>query len=163
MVPNTAFLIARRRNEHRRRASEFLTRLAERTGLGSDQVSLVDPARSVELEAAVYSHLREGLATGAITRHCHLPLSEALSRFREPLEALGNVDVDVLLCRTPDFSFRCRAPVVVQGAQSLLEFDGDTVTVVAEGNSAGAVIDVETEALGRMVYEVDQWGPAGSL
>jgi len=158
MAPNTAFLIARRRNEQRRSACNFFSQLTRCTGLSADQAPLLDPAHSVELEAMVYSSLQQGLATGSVTRHCHLPLPEAITIVRKSLGALGNVSVHVILCRTPDFAFRCSAPVALHAAQSLIEFDGDTVTIVAEDNSAGVVIDAETENQGQMLYEVDQWG-----
>jgi hypothetical protein len=42
--------------------------------------------------------------------------------------------------------------------ESLVEFDGDTVTVVINDNAGGIAIDVETEAGPQRLYEVDLWG-----
>lgn len=157
MASRTPVLVARRRNEQQRRGEAFLKTLAEHTGLGNGKVRLVDPARSVELERRVYSFVREGIRSGGIERLCHLALSEAVSRCGSALQVLGEAEVDVLLCHSPDFIFRCRASVVAGALESLMLLDRDTVTVVSDDGTAGCALDAETEDAAKL-FEVDLWG-----
>jgi hypothetical protein len=157
MSTNDAFLIARRRNEQRLHASGFLSRLARSTGLAPEQISIVGPACSIKSEALIYACLKEGISDGTALRRCHLTLSDAVMHFREALELLGDVEVSVILCRSPDFLFRSRAHSVARAAASLIEFDGDTLTVATGDISAVVVIDIETEVQGGTLYEFDYY------
>lgn len=74
----------------------------------------------------------------------------------EFISSLGLAEVNVLLLHSPDFLFRCRADVVVRALRPLIEWDGDTVTIAADENRAGVVLDVETETEPRL-FEVDWW------
>jgi hypothetical protein len=121
------------------------------------ELALVEPDRSVAIEEEIFPFIQGGLRSGDVKQYVHLSLPQAIERCVQHLDALGDDDVDVLLCRFPDFSFRCRARAVAGALQSLIELDGDTVTMVSDGHCTGVVIDVETESTAGGLYEVDVW------
>ena len=153
-----ALRVARRRNEHLRRGSEFLSRLRQHAGwTASPDVQLMNPSRSIEFEAQAYTRLREGIASGSVTRWRHLPLEDAVVRCREVIARIGKKQLNVILCRNPEFIFCCPATVLAASLPLLIEFDGDSVTAAVHDASAGFALDVETEALPNASYEVDAW------
>jgi hypothetical protein len=72
------------------------------------------------------------------------------------LQQYRDEDVEVLLCHHSDFTFRCCASTLAESLESLIDFDGDTVTVLT-ADGAGFALDVETEAQPEKLYEVDTW------
>jgi hypothetical protein len=152
-----ALRIARRRNEHLRGGAEFLRRIRRHTGwTGEADIALVEPSDSIEFEDRTYARLREGIASGGVTRWCHLPLEDAVSRCRGIIERIREERLNVILCRSPEFVFHCPASLLTASLASLVALDGDSVTAAASDVSTGFALDVETEAPSAS-YEVDAW------
>jgi hypothetical protein len=154
---NPKLPVAMRRNAQMREGQAFLDQLVVRTGLSRADISLLDPAYSIELETRVYARIERGVGDGSVLRRSGLSLDDAVGCCHEWARSTSPEELDVLFCHYPHFSIRSRAAPLLSALPALIELDGDTVTAVMQGRDAGFALDYEGEVAGRRTYECDTW------
>jgi hypothetical protein len=135
-----------------------LERLAAATTLQADEITLLPPEQSVELESRIYRRMRTSMRDGTIVRMCGLSSQNAITSVSRWLQSLDVPTVDVLLARNKDFSFRCRPEALDGRLAGLIDFDGETVTILAHDGETGCALDYEGHSGSEKHYEVDSWG-----
>jgi hypothetical protein len=155
-LENITFLIARRRNEQSRSGARWIEELTKATGLPSKAVTLLEPEQSVRKERRWTETVQAQLADGLLRRTSGLERAIALRAWDTCLVD-NDETVECWLSHWVDYAFEAPARFLVGRLESLLAFDGDTVTVTSPDGSSGLSVDMYTESE-CVAFEVDCWG-----
>ena len=158
MAENIRFLVAHCRNAQKLRGAGFLEDLSRRTGLPPGELSLVDPTQAILLRREIDRHVVDGVKSGAVRRQGGLSLTEAAMILREFGVTQPDQPVYAFLCHSEEFPFSVRLSLLLGAWRAVLEFDGDTVSVVTPDLRNGLVLDVWSPDEASVEYQIDTWG-----
>jgi hypothetical protein len=154
MSENTAFLVARRRNEQHRNGAAWLKILMARTGLGGG-VEFVEAAQSLAMQTAVEALMRK--RSGDWRRTSGLSFQAAKTVWESCVVQRTDDRLQCYLHHSKDFAFSAKARDFSGRLQSLLDLDADSVILAASDLSRGVAVDQYRKGHG-MVFETDVWG-----
>ena len=148
-----------RRNAHRRGFPEFLTAITETTGMSKDDISLVDAEESLRFEDLLMATIESGLASNVVRRRTELAWLEAEDVLQRFAMNVGEADVFVYLCHSPEYIFRTRIRNFQKHAKRIVQFDGDTIYAATCSLREGFGVDMYTsEVTDEIEFTVDWWG-----